>query len=138
MKKNKNIEAKASKETKKTAKAEVTNSTKVTLQKEKAESAKPKKDKKTKKDKVVKDVAKQQKSHIIEEVVSKREVKYIYPEHVKDSLARKSWRQEVRTKLHKLELKVSRIKDTNSKEYKEALKEYNDYKNTVLKPDQVA
>lgn len=145
MKKEK-IEAKASKvENKETANAaEVTNKAEAT-----AKVKKSKKDKKTKKakvletkeakkKKVVKEVAQQQKESILEEVVSKREVKYIYPEDVKDTLSRKTWRQKTRNELHRLELAVSRIKDSNSKEYKKALKEYEAYKATVLKPAQVA
>ena len=146
MKKEK-IEAKASKvENKETANAEVTNPQKAEAT---AKVKKSKKDKKTKKakvletkeakkKKVVKEVANQQKESILEEVVSKREVKYIYPEDVKDTLSRKTWRQKTRNELHRLELAVSRIKDSNSKEYKKALKEFEAFKATVLKPAQVA
>ena len=163
MKKNKKNEAIASQvENNITAKAEVTNPTAETAtvttkekknkkdkkaKKAKAEAsakvietptAKEKKEKKAKKAKVVKEVAAQQKESILEEVVSKRGVKYIYPEDVQDTLSRKTWRQKTRNELHRLELAVSRIKDTNSKEYKKALKEYEDFKATVLKPEQVA
>lgn len=105
--------------------------------------AKGKKDKKKKKaDKeakaTAKEVAKQQKAALVEKVIANREVKYIYPEDVTDTLSRKTWRQKTRNKLHQLELAVSRIKDQNSKEYKKALKEYNDFKKEVLKPEQVA
>ena len=173
MKKNKNIEAQASKaiETA-TANAEVLNQevaqelTKENATEEpKAEA--PKKEKKSKKDKkakapqetetkaegkkdkkkkkankekeaTVKEVAKQQKAALVEKVIANREVKYIYPEDVVDTLSRKTWRQKTRNKLHQLELAVSRIKDQNSKEYKKALKEYNDFRKEVLKPEQVA
>lgn len=106
-------------------------------------SIKEKKNKKAKKASkeeaaTIKEVAKQQKASLIEKVVANREVKYIYPEDVKDTLSRKTWRQKTRNKLHQLELAVSRIKDQNSKEYKAALKEYNDFKKEVLKPEQVA
>ena len=163
MKKNKKNEAIASQvENNITAKAEVTNPTAETAtvttkekknkkdkkaKKAKAEAsakvietptAKEKKEKKAKKAKVVKEVAAQQKESILEEVVSKRGVKYIYPEDVQDTLSRKTWRQKTRNELHRLELAVSRIKDTNSKEYKKALKAYEDFKATVLKPEQVA
>lgn len=129
MKTKKNIEAKASKKNK-AAKAEVTNLTNATASEKKA--------KKDKKAKVVKEVAKQQTVSIVEEVVSKRKVKWIYPEDVKDQLAKKSWRAKTRGELRKLELKVARIKDTNSKEYKQALKELRDKEAQVLKPGQVA
>ena len=173
MKKNKNIEAQASKaiETA-TANAEVLNQevaqelTKENATEEpKAEA--PKKEKKSKKDKkakapqetetkaegnkdkkkkkankekeaTVKEVAKQQKAALVEKVIANREVKYIYPKDVVDTLSRKTWRQKTRNKLHQLELAVSRIKDQNSKEYKKALKEYNNFKKEVLKPEQVA
>lgn len=109
----------------------------------KAEAKKDKKKKKASKEvkaaeATAKEVAKQQKAALVEKVVANREVKYIYPEDVTDTLSRKTWRQKTRNKLHQLELAVSRIKDQNSKEYKKALKEYNDFKKQVLKPEQVA
>ena len=106
----------------------------------KAESKKDKKKKKANKEAeaTVKEVAKQQKAALVEKVIANREVKYIYPEDVVDTLSRKTWRQKTRNKLHQLELAVSRIKDQNSKEYKKALKEYNDFRKEVLKPEQVA
>lgn len=99
----------------------------------------PKPTKKTsKKAEVVKDVEKQQKPSIIEKVISNREVKYVYPEDITDTLARKKWRQQTRNELHRLEREMFRIKDQNSKEYKKAAKAYEDFKNKVLKPEQVA
>lgn len=106
----------------------------------KANGKKNKKKKKADKEAkaTAKEVAKQQKAALVEKVIANREVKYIYPEDVTDTLSRKTWRQKTRNKLHQLELAVSRIKDQNSKEYKKALKEYNDFKKEVLKPEQVA
>lgn len=173
MKKNKNIEAKASKAietattnaevlnqevaqelTKENAteepKAEAPKKEKKSKKAKKAEApqaietkAEGKKDKKKKKEATVKEatvkeVAKQQKAALVEKVIANREVKYIYPEDVVDTLSRKTWRQKTRNKLHQLELAVSRIKDQNSKEYKKALKEYNDFRKEVLKPEQIA
>lgn len=147
MKQNKNIEATASTENKKAANAEVTNletaSTdikKVSKKDKKKSKVKETKEVKAekKKKKVTTEVAKQQKSAIIEEVVSKREVKYVYPDDVTDSLSRKTWRQKVRNQLHKLERDMYRIKDTNSKEYKKALKEFETFRDQVLKPEQIA
>lgn len=148
MKKNKNMEAKVAStvENKEVAaQAEVANITPKAEKKSKkdkklkAKVEETKEAKKAKKKaKVTKEVAAQQKEAIIEEVISKREVKYIYPEDIKDTLSRKTWRQKTRNELHRLELAVSRIKDTNSKEYKKALKEFEAYKATVLKPSQVA
>lgn len=93
---------------------------------------------KKKKEQVVKEVKEQQKPSIIEQVISNREVKYVYPEDVVDTLARKKWRQQTRNELHRLELAMARIKDTNSKEFKAAAKAYDDFKKKVLKPEQVA
>lgn len=173
MKKNKNIEAKASQAIETANNAEVLNqevaqaianenatevestSTKKEKKSKKAKKAETKesevkaegkKDKKKKKaskkakaaEATAKEVAKQQKVALVEKVVANREVKYIYPEDVTDTLSRKTWRQKTRNKLHQLELAVGRIKDQNSKEYKKALKEYNDFKKQVLKPEQVA
>ena len=126
---------KKEKKSKKSKKAEAPQETET-----KAEGKKDKKKKKANKEKeaTVKEVAKQQKAALVEKVIANREVKYIYPEDVVDTLSRKTWRQKTRNKLHQLELAVSRIKDQNSKEYKKALKEYNDFKKEVLKPEQVA
>lgn len=126
---------KKSKKDKKAKKAEAPQETQT-----KAEGKKDKKKKKANKEKeaTVKEVAKQQKAALVEKVIANREVKYIYPEDVVDTLSRKTWRQKTRNKLHQLELAVSRIKDQNSKEYKKAIKEYNDFKKEVLKPEQVA
>ena len=126
---------KKEKKSKKSKKAEAPQETKT-----KAEGKKDKKKNKANKEKeaTVKEVAKQQKAALVEKVIANREVKYIYPEDVVDTLSRKTWRQKTRNKLHQLELAVGRIKDQNSKEYKKALKEYEDFKKQVLKPEQVA
>lgn len=92
----------------------------------------------SKKEQVVKEVKEQQKPSIIEQVISNREVKYIYPADVVDTLARKKWRQQTRNELHRLELAMARIKDQNSKEFKDAAIAYEDFKKKVLKPEQVA
>ena len=97
-----------------------------------------KKEQASKKEQVVKEVKEQQKPSIIEQVISNREVKYVYPADVVDTLARKKWRQQTRNELHRLELAMARIKDTNSKEFKAAAKAYEDFKKKVLKPEQVA
>lgn len=90
----------------------------------------------SKKEEVVKEVAKQQKPNIIEQVISKREVKYIYPEDVVDTLSRKKWRQQTRNELRKLERKMLRIQDHNSKEYKSAQNKYITFQKKVLKVDE--
>ena len=105
-----------------------------TPSKEKRSKKKGNKDKEAKKEKVKKTKV------ALEEKLSttSREVKYVYPEDVTDSISKKIWRQKTRTKLHQLELAVERIKDQNSKEYKKALKEYNEFRKQVLKPKQLA
>ena len=90
----------------------------------------------SKKKEVVKEVAKQQKPNIIEQVISNREVKYIYPEEVVDTLSRKKWRQQTRNELRKLEREMLRIQDHNSKEYKSAQNKYITFQKKVLKVDE--
>lgn len=90
----------------------------------------------SKKEEVVKEVAKQQKPNIIEQVISNREVKYIYPEDVVDTLSRKKWRQQTRNELRKLEREMLRIQDHNSKEYKSAQNKYITFQKEVLKVDE--
>lgn len=90
----------------------------------------------TKKEKVVKEIAKQQKPNIIEQVISNREVKYIYPDDVTDTLSRKKWRQQTRNELRKLEREMLRIQDHNSKEYKSAQNKYITFQKKVLKVDE--
>lgn len=89
----------------------------------------------TKKKEVVKEVVKQQKPNIIEQVISNREVKYIYPDDVTDTLSRKKWRQQTRNELRKLEREMLRIQDHNSKEYKSAQNKYITFQKKVLKVD---
>ena len=90
----------------------------------------------TKRKEVVKEVAKQQKPNIIERVISNREVKYIYPDDVTDTLSRKKWRQQTRNELRKLEREMLRIQDHNSKEYKSAQNKYITFQKKVLKVDE--
>lgn len=90
----------------------------------------------TKKQEVVKEVAKQQKPNIIEQVISNREVKYIYPDDITDTLSRKKWRQQTRNELRKLEREMLRIQDHNSKEYKSAQNKYITFQKKVLKVDE--
>lgn len=90
----------------------------------------------TKKEEVVKEVTKQQKPNIIEQVISNREVKYIYPDDITDTLSRKKWRQQTRNELRKLEREMLRIQDHNSKEYKSAQNKYITFQKKVLKVDE--
>lgn len=102
----------------------------------KASTKKETKKASTKKEEVVKEVAKQQKPNIIEQVISNREVKYIYPDDVTDTLSRKKWRQQTRNELRKLEREMLRIQDHNSKEYKSAQNKYITFQKKVLKVDE--
>lgn len=122
-----NKEVKASKKEKKSK--EVTS-------KEKAKA--DKEVKASKKEKATKKLALQQAVEIVEKVAKERVVKYKYPEDVKDSLSRKTWRQKVRSKLRQLELAKSRIEDQNSKEFKKALKAYKTYCSEVLQEAKTA
>lgn len=102
-------------------------------EKEATEKASEKKVKKTKKEKLVDKTKKKVEANLVEEVVTKREVKYIYPADCEDTLSRKKFRQQVRNKIHQLELAMLRIKDQESKEFKKAKKEYLEYKSQFVK-----
>jgi hypothetical protein len=102
-------------------------------EKEAKDEASEKKVKKTKKEKLVDKTKKKVEANLVEEVVTKREVKYIYPEDCEDTLSRKKFRQQVRNKIHQLELAMLRIKDQESKEFKKAKKEYLEYKSQFVK-----
>ena len=93
---------------------------------------------KTTKAKVIKETEERQKVNLVEKVIAHREVKYIYPDDVVDTLARKKWRQQTRNKLHELELKMNRLREADKKEFEKAKKAFEDYRKTVLKPEQVA
>ena len=95
--------------------------------------AKEKKVKKTKKEKLVDKTKEKVEANLVEEVVTKREVKYIYPADCEDTLSRKKFRQQVRNKIHQLELAMLRIENQDSKEFKKAKKEYLEYKNQFVK-----
>lgn len=98
-----------------------------------AEEKKKKKSKKSKKDKLISKTQEKVEANLVEEVVTKREVKYIYPADCEDTLSRKKFRQQVRNKIHQLELAMLRIENQDSKEYKKAKKEYLEYKNQFVK-----
>lgn len=102
-------------------------------EKEAKDEASEKKVKKTKKEKLVDKTKKKVEANLVEEVVTKREVKYIYPEDCEDTLSRKKFRQQVRNKIHQLLLTMLRIEDQNSLEFKKAKKEYLEYKSQFVK-----
>lgn len=95
--------------------------------------AEEKKKKKSKKDKLIAKTQEKVEANLVEEVVTKREVKYIYPADCEDTLSRKKFRQQVRNKIHQLELAMLRIENQDSKEFKKAKKEYLEYKNQFVK-----
>lgn len=103
------------------------------VEKSKEALKKGKKKKKSKKDKLIAKTQEKVEANLVEEVVTKREVKYIYPADCEDTLSRKKFRQQVRNKIHQLELAMLRIKNQDSKEYKKAKKEYLEYKNQFVK-----
>ena len=88
---------------------------------------------KTAKEKVVSKVKKQAEVNLVEEVITKREVKYIYPADCQDTLSRKKHRQQVRNQLNRLELEMLRIEDKQSKEFKAKEKEYLKFKKANVK-----
>lgn len=98
-----------------------------------AQVAEEKKKNKNNKDKLVAKAQKKVEANLVEEVVTKREVKYIYPADCEDTLSRKKFRQQVRNKIHQLELAMLRIENQDSKEFKKAKKEYLEYKNQFVK-----
>lgn len=102
---------------------------------EKAEKVEKSKEalKKSKKDKLISKTQEKVEANLVEEVVTKREVKYIYPADCEDTLSRKKFRQQVRNKIHQLMLAMLRIENQDSKEYKKAKKEYLKYKNQFVK-----
>lgn len=102
-------------------------------EKEATEKASEKKVKKTKKEKLVDKTEKKVEANLVEEVVTKREVKYIYPADCEDTLSRKKFRQQVRNKIHQLQLAMLKIENPDSKEFKKAKKEYFEYKNQFVK-----
>ena len=98
-----------------------------------APAAEEKKKKKSKKDKLISKTQEKVEANLVEEVVTKREVKYIYPADCEDTLSRKKFRQTVRNKIHQLELAMLRIENQDSKEFKKAKKKYLEYKNQFVK-----
>lgn len=83
--------------------------------------------------KAIKTAKSQAANNLVEEVISNREVKYLYPADCKDTLSRKKWRQAVRTELRKLETAMLRIENKNSKDFKAAEKKFNEAKNKYMK-----
>lgn len=115
------------KETKKESKKEKK------AKKQKEEALVPVNKSKEKDKAIIKEVTPINKASLIQEVISHREVKYIYPDDIEDTLSRKAFRQKVRNQLNKLEMAMLKIKDQESKEFKKAKKAYNEYKAQFIK-----
>lgn len=115
-----------------------TNQNQVPVKKETKKVLEPKKTEANKKEKVVKKIKKQAEVNLVEEVISRKEVKYIYPEDCKDVLSRKKFRQQVRNKLHQLELQMYRIQDKQSTEFKKKEKEYLSFRKKNVKEGAIA
>lgn len=86
-----------------------------------------------KKSKVAKEVTPVTNTALMERVVSKREIKYIYPDDCIDTLARKQFRQKVRNKIHKMENQLFKMSDKTSKEYLKISKELKAYYSANVK-----
>lgn len=86
-----------------------------------------------KKSKVAKEITPVTNTALMEQVVSKREIKYIYPDDCIDTLARKQFRQKVRNKIHKMENQLFKMEDKTSKEYLKISKELKAYYSANVK-----
>lgn len=86
-----------------------------------------------KKSKVAKEVTPVTNTALMEQVVSKREIKYIYPDDCIDTFARKQFRQKVRNKIHKMENQLFKMEDKTSKEYLKISKELKAYYSANVK-----
>lgn len=115
-----------------------TNQNQVPVKKETKKVLEPKKTEANRKEKVIKKIKKQAEVNLVEEVISRKEVKYIYPEDCKDVLSRKKFRQQVRNKLHQLELQMYRIQDKQSTEFKKKEKEYLSFRKKNVKEGAIA
>lgn len=89
--------------------------------------------KETPKQKIIKETKAKATVNLVEEVISNREVKYIYPEDCVDTLSRKKHRQQVRNKLHQFEREMFNLQATDQKAFKAKQKEYEAYKKEHLK-----
>lgn len=87
----------------------------------------------TPKQKIIKETKAKATVNLVEEVISNREVKYIYPEDCVDTLSRKKHRQQVRNKLHQFEREMFNLQATDQKAFKAKQKEYEAYKKEHLK-----
>jgi len=75
-------------------------------------------------EKVKEDLDNYNKQTVTQQVIINRTLKYRYPRDCKDTLARKSFRQKVRNKLHALERGIFNSRGEDRKKAKEALESY--------------
>lgn len=98
------------------------------------------KETKVKTEKAVKESKKNEKTakeqmelEVVKEVVVRKELRYKYPRGMIDTVARKSYRQKVRNKIEKAELKVFRLSGgDNPRELKRAQKELKELQEQYL------
>lgn len=123
----------AKEETKKKTSSKKASEPKETKTPKATKSTKETKAKATPKQKIIKETKAKATVNLVEEVISNREVKYIYPEDCVDTLSRKKHRQQVRNKLHQFEREMFNLQATDQKAFKSKQKEYEAYKKEHLK-----
>lgn len=120
----------------KTSKVKTVKATKVEPKAKKTKKAELPNAKLAKKEKaLVQEITTTNKESLMEKVISKREIKYIYPEDCNDTLARKKFRQQVRNKIHAMENTLFKLGDKTTKDYKKIEKELNAFKSQYVKVD---
>ncbi len=71
-------------------------------------------------------LAKANKAATTQKVVSRRELKYIYPRGMTDPLKRKAYRQKIRNAANKMELAISKLKGEEKRVMKAKLDAHQD------------
>lgn len=95
----------------------------------KGRDEKPKKKKREKQ--LVDIITPKNEASLIEEVTSKRDVKYIYPEGCTDTLARKKFRQQIRNKVKSYYLKLNKMEE--GKDKRKLMREFERFYNSNVK-----
>lgn len=85
------------------------------------------------KKKLLKKVTEKQGASLVENVISKREVKWKYPADINTPLARKSWRQKARHEINKLQSELYTMVNKGSVEYKKKEAELKEKREAYLK-----
>lgn len=84
---------------------------------------------------VAKEITPVNNAALMEQVISKREIKYAYPEDCLDTLARKQFRQKVRNKIRSMENQLFKMVDKECRDYKRLSKKLKEYQNANVKPN---